>query len=547
MSSLRDGRDVVEALRNGLLRVDTEQTTLDKNDGIHSNLVKPDDIRYSPTPTGKKFHKCDDLIRGLMGPYGSGKSVACVMEHYYRSAKQQPTKGNVRWTRSLVLRNTAQELRDTTISTVLDWMPDGPDGVGTFLRSQQLMMFRLGIDKNGEANLLPHPSGDGTFIACDMIFRAIDRPEQQRKLLSAEYTFAWINEFREVPYEVITALSGRIGRFPGKRKTTWRGIWMDTNPFSEDSQYDKLFAGETPQEVVELCEKEGLEPPKITLFEQPSGLSPEAENLQWLDGGRGYYIRMLTTARLEGRSEDWINVHVHGKRGSLLDGRPVWAKSFNRDIHVRPSIAFNQNLPLYCGMDFGLTPAAVFGQYWPDRRFTILGELTAENAAAAQFAHEVKEYIRERGWDPRILRVFGDPAGRQRAQTDLRSVFDVLRGSGLIAQPARHQSMQIRIDSVRSVLQSLTHNGDARILFDREHCAKVLRAVASGYVWSKNENVSKPTPAKNSHSHIADALQYLISEFEGSQLRIPVDHDSFGEPVTTSRLEGAVMEVASPW
>lgn len=543
---IRDSKDLVEMLRNGLLQFNkVEQTTLDAEAGVHQRLAKSEDmIRYVPTVTGQKFHLCDDLVRGFMGPYGSGKSVACSSEIYYRACEQEVVHKNVRETRCIVLRNTAQELRDTTIATLLEWLPDGPDGVGTFYKSQQLMRFRLGRDKQGRP-FLPHPSGDGTFVSCDIIFRAVDRVEQLKKLLSAEYTFGWINEFREVPHQVVTALVGRIGRFPGKKKTTFRGVWMDTNPFDENSSYDRMFSGETPPEIADMCEKEGLEPPRFTLFEQPGGMSPDAENLENLDGGRGYYVRMLTAAKLEGRSDEWVNVHVHGKRGALLEGKPVWGTTFNRDIHVKDHLAFNPALPLYAGMDFGLTPAILFGQLWPNRQWTIIGELQGDNIAAAQFAHEIKSYVQNRDWPINTLRIFGDPAGGQRAQTDLRTVFSVLRAARLRAQAARHQSPQIRIDSVRATLQGITYDGAPRMLIDRSACPQWIKTVSSGYVWKETEGTS-PKPLKNKYSHLADAGQYLISQFEGAALQSVTVTDVEGIPQATGMEPGQIV-VESSW
>ena len=38
------------------------------------------DIKYDPEPTLARFHASDKFFRGIRGPIGSGKSVACVIE-----------------------------------------------------------------------------------------------------------------------------------------------------------------------------------------------------------------------------------------------------------------------------------------------------------------------------------------------------------------------------------------------------------------------------------------------------------------------------------
>ena len=74
-----------------------------------------------------------DLVRGIMGPIGSGKSVACCAEIMMRSCEQAPGRDGVRRTRWAIIRNTYPELKSTTIKTWLDWFPGGciwPDEVG---------------------------------------------------------------------------------------------------------------------------------------------------------------------------------------------------------------------------------------------------------------------------------------------------------------------------------------------------------------------------------------------------------------------------------
>ena len=66
----------------------------------------------------------------------------------------------------------------------------------------------------------------------EVLFRALDRPADVKKLLSLELTGAWVNEAREVPKAIIDGLQGRVGRYPSMREggCTWSGLMMDTNP-----------------------------------------------------------------------------------------------------------------------------------------------------------------------------------------------------------------------------------------------------------------------------------------------------------------------------
>jgi len=48
---------------------------------------------------------------------------------------------------------------------------------------------------------------------------------------------------------------------------------------------------------------------------------------------------------MNGATEDWIDVHVHGKYGRSVAGRPVYEKSFKREFHVasEPLIPMNSS------------------------------------------------------------------------------------------------------------------------------------------------------------------------------------------------------------
>jgi hypothetical protein len=105
----------------------------------------------------------------------------------------------------------------------------------------------------------------------EILFRALDRPEHVANLLSLELTGAWVNEAREMPWAVISALKGRVDRYPARNEggCVDPGIIMDTNPPEDDSWWYKLF-----EERGDEADTRSVE-----IFRQPSGRSPEAENL----------------------------------------------------------------------------------------------------------------------------------------------------------------------------------------------------------------------------------------------------------------------------
>ena len=235
-------------------------------------------VEFNASRTLSAFLLSCAFVRCVVGPVGSGKSSACVIEIPVRAAQQAPGPDGVRRTRFAVIRNTYRELRDTTRKTFEQWVP--PEA-GRWHEAD----FTFTIDK---------PLADGTRMHCEVLFRALDRPEHVKKLLSLELTGAYINEARQVPKAILDVLSSRVGRYPSKAQggPTWFGIWMDTNPWHTGHWGHRLFSKERP---------EGFE-----LFEQPGGRAPNAENTENLPAG--YYDRLCF-----GKDSEWIAEYVDSK------------------------------------------------------------------------------------------------------------------------------------------------------------------------------------------------------------------------------------------
>ena len=87
-------------------------------------------LKYKPDgDTLKTFMKDDSFFRGLRGPVGSGKSVACCIEIFRRALMQKPNEDGIKKSRWAVIRNTNPQLRTTTIKTWLDWVPENDWGL----------------------------------------------------------------------------------------------------------------------------------------------------------------------------------------------------------------------------------------------------------------------------------------------------------------------------------------------------------------------------------------------------------------------------------
>jgi hypothetical protein len=442
------------------------------------------DYNAADNPTLQQFHRDNSFVRAIMGPVGSGKSVACTMETLFRANEQAPLKGsNCRPVKWAVVRNTYRELEDTTIATFQQWIP--PE-LGHYRASGHSFQMEW-----------PHPSGDGTYVSMEVLFRALDTPKDARKLLSLEVTGGWFNEAREIPWGIIDLFQTRVGRWPPHKQggATWDGVWIDTNPPDEDSEFYRIFEEDRPE--------------GYRLFRQPGGTTPRAENVANLRPG--YYDRLRI-----GKTEDWIRVYVDADYGFVADGRPVHPE-YNDRIHCQPT-AYTPGLPIILGADFGLTPACVFMQEQAGS-FACIDEVVTENLGAVGFAEQLKRVLNSR-YPGAAIEAWGDPAGDQRsAIRESDTVFGILRQAGLPFAPAPSQDPVRRREAVSKLLTTLAITGLPRLVVGPQ-CKYLRKGLRGGYAY-KRLQVSggerfHDKPDKNIYSHICEGLEYgLLGAGEG--------------------------------
>ena len=177
---------------------------------------------YKPTATQREFMLDENYVRVLAGPVGGGKSVTCVHELVRLAMGQAPNAKNIRKTRAVIVRNTADQLALTTRKTVFDWLPPGEAGIWKAVEKTFILMAKL---------------ADGTTVESEWLFIALDTPDDVRKALSLETTFIWGNESRELHQDVVDGLLGRLNRYPSMKDggPTRSCALFDTNMPDEDT------------------------------------------------------------------------------------------------------------------------------------------------------------------------------------------------------------------------------------------------------------------------------------------------------------------------
>ena len=460
------------------------------------------DFKYKPDgDVLKGFMKDDSFFRGIRGPVGSGKSVGCCVEVFRRALEQKPNDDGVRKSRWAVIRNTNPQLRTTTIKTWLDWFPESDWG-----------NFKWSVPYTHHIKV--------NDLDLEVIFLALDRPEDVKKLLSLELTGIWVNEAREIPKSIIDACTMRVGRYPSMREggASWSGVICDTNAPEEDHWW-AIMSGEVP--IPDHIPREQatmlVKPDNWRFFVQPPAmkevlndkkevtsysLNKDAENKKNIL--ETYYPNLI-----RGKTKSWIDVYVMNRLGLIQEGKPVYP-DFVTETHLADEeIPVAAGIPLYVGIDFGLTPSAVFGQKVRGRCL-VQAEIVAIDMGVVRFAELLRQEIATRfsGLD---VYIYGDPAGDFRAQTDESTPFQILRGAGLKAVPAPSNSVDLRLEAVASQLTKMSE-GLPAFLIDRR-CQTLVKGFQGGYCYRRMQVSGErydDKPEKNMYSHIHDALQYMM-------------------------------------
>lgn len=445
------------------------------------------EIEFQYAPQGEKLEEYI-LSRAprtiIRGPLGSGKTNASCWKGFRAMCEQEPDAHGARRSRGIAVRNTYPDLLSTTVKDWLDMFED----LGRY----------VGGGMEPPTHYLEFELEDGTTVEAEVLFIAFDRPEHVKKARGLQATWVWLNEVKELTKPVVDMLDLRVGRYPKDVPPTWYGMFGDTN--SPDSDHW----------LYELAEE--TKPEGWVFITQPGGVirdgdrwvvNPRAENLHNLPPG--YYERGL-----QGKKYDWIKVNLANQYGFVVDGKPVhpdYADSF----HCKP-FELIRGAPIGIGMDFGLTPAAVFAQRKPMGGWRIRSELVATSMGAKKFAEEIKRHVATLYSGFELQAISGDPAGDQRSQADDEDTpFRILRAAGLEAKPAPTNDTALRYGAVDEALTRMI-DGEPGLVIHPD-CRQLRKALSGGYCFRRMAVTSEryaDKAEKNMYSHVAEALQYLL-------------------------------------
>ena len=449
-------------------------------------------LNYSAPPTGARFMKSAAFGRLIAGPVGSGKTVACVIELLRRAVGQSKAKDGYRYTRFAVVRQTLKQLKDTVLKDCQQWL----QGLGTWKVSENTFHLEFGD------------------VRSEWVFIPLENAEDQARLLSMQLTGGWLSECIEMDLDVLGPLSGRLGRYPSgdQGSPTWFGWIADTNFPTEMTPWHTFM--ENP-------------PLGIQIFKQPSGLSPEAENLNWLvqtedtvklpvdhperlKQGRRYYERFI---EMYGEDSDWVRRYVKAEYGDDPSGAAVFKNTFISNFHIVDDTLLIPGYPILIGQDFGRNPWSLIAQMDHLGRLLVHQEVPGTNVGLEK---HVAQNLKPVLYGPKFIgfrvAAVGDPSGIAKGNIAEESCVDAMTRLGVPCFPAPTNDIEPRLRAVEALLGRQVNGGPA-LMISRVGCPHLCRAMSGGYRFTKFKTGALRTKPdkddKEGFSHVADDLQYL--------------------------------------
>lgn len=473
-------------------------------------------IVYNATKTAAKFHASRAFVRGLMGPVGPGKTVACVEDLLGIAIQQEPGTDGVRRTRFAVIRNTFPDLKSTTLATWKTWYPE--EKFGKIVWDSPIRHH------------IKFMGADGFKIDMEVLFLPLDTDDDIKKLRSGEYTAIYINEAQYISHPIFLVCKERVNRYPPKilgAPITWTGVIFDTNYPDTDHWIYKKLDSKLPAGHDLIKYK-----PAVIKIEAPiTGVRCEqSTNSTWyttnpdcdyldVQNDPQYWINLVP-----GLTDEEIKVVLMGEYGIITSGKPVHP-AYNDHYHFsHKEFLYNPQIELGLGFDFGLTPACAIVQMSPRGQLLVLDEIWSEDMGLREFLevmlipHLDQKYA---GWRLNYHSEH-DPSGGTGSQTDGRSCEDILNDFDIDSYPAASNDSTPRRDGLDFFLKRMA---DGMPAFSVSILAKMIRKGLMGsYQYAKikagGEDRYHEKPLKNMYSHICEGLEY-IAMYYAPQLRKP--------------------------
>lgn len=359
---------------------------------------------------------------------------------------------------------------------------------------------------------------DGIWARIEVLFRAVGDGDLEDFFRGFEVTAYWLPEMdTHANGDILSFAANRVGRYPEPEDRpeprpgmapAYAGVWGDANaPEIDDWFFNRFWLP-------------GGRQAGDRVFIQPSGFSPQAENMHNLRKIRvDYYDHKRTT------HEGWaIRRFLENRPGYSRHGLPVHDMFDLQRMVTETSFNALAGEPMVIGADMGNTlfPAATFLQRVM-RQVRSLGEVNTVGHSASgmdivEFSVECRR-MRETKFS-HVSDVFFvvDPSAITRSvlnrQTTLAAVLQGETGIEVLLAPSNDPVA--RRSALDQVLKRNASPGEPGFLVSGPDCPELVKALAGAYHFAKRGAKQAATPNKvHPYCDIAEGCQYGVLGMEG--------------------------------
>lgn len=480
----------------------------------------------SPGPVADAFLRSRAFICGIIGPVGSGKTLSALQKILRAGAlqgAQMDAHGILRRrARYGVIRESYPNIEANILPS---WFNLVPEEEGKFnWRAPYVHEFSkvLRRDKQTGAPV--------EILDMAVEFRAIGDKTVEEITRGWEVNGVAVDEFDLQPPELISFLSGRVGRFSNlapELVVDPQIICSLNMPFIDNHAYGLLIEHnlgdldpeKSPELVAALNGR-----PLLECFVQPGGREPDAENIHNLpgasvenpEGGRGYYAIQAAANK---HRPGYVDRMIDNKPVPMQFGQPV-NPQFNYGAHVR-KLEFDPRRKLILALDQGLFAAGVALQRTPMNQLRTLRECVfmredgkaLEKIGPTAFGRALKAMLSQNFPDvrPDWVRVVCDPAAfnaGDRLDNEIDWVRAVEKALGLKVHKAKSNSPALRNGAIWKAMDE--RDGYAV----DPSCKHLIRGHLGGYHYRKAETTSLTGVEIKGHLEIADTIYTHVCDAE---------------------------------
>lgn len=484
----------------------------------------------APGPVGASYIAHLGPIDLIIGPWGSGKTVATVFKIVKHCTVDFPVcKDGVIHARVAAIRDTYREMAKTALASWHEFFPKkgaytAPDRDAYSGGQDRPVKHILEWDV-----VRKWPEGPKlTKVRLEMEFGAIGEQNLDSFFKGYEITAGWMNECDLLHEDVPGRFYGRTGRYPPESEIMeWEGdrLGWKTDPDSGRQSIDvpRIIMGDyNPPDESNWTYKRHIEEPEkwpgYRFFQQPSGLSPQAENRL----GKARHKYEEEERQFGGPDAAESRRNVHGQYAAKRTGTIIFPRFNLMRNKAGERLPIVKELPFYIGMDAGGRPAAVIGQFMPNGQRRVQREVVSladTVTGPSRFAENIMEVLLADYRGMRCGGAWADPSswyGNDKARGELAWVETVSMALQIPINPTATNDLGSRFEAVDWYFGDIDAN-TPRLLID-PGCKYLIRAYVSQYKLTKHSTEAKTDSIeveKNEYSHVAEADQYWCYGYRG--------------------------------